>query len=62
MTTKAKPIPDGYHAITPYLTVNNGAALVEFLQKAFGATVVHRMDLPNCHPEARVRSVVARGI
>jgi PhnB protein len=47
MTTKVKPIPEGYHAITPYLTVKNGSALVEFLQKAFGATVESRMDLPN---------------
>ena len=47
MTTKVEPIPDGYHAITPYLTVKNGGALVEFLQKAFGATVKSRMDLPN---------------
>jgi PhnB protein len=44
MAGKVKPIPDGYHSITPYLTVKNGGALVEFLQKAFGAAVTHRMD------------------
>jgi uncharacterized glyoxalase superfamily protein PhnB len=47
MAGKVKPVPDGYPAITPYLTVKNGAALVEFLQKAFGATVTHRMDHPD---------------
>jgi PhnB protein len=44
MAGKVKPIPDGYHSITPYLVVQNGAAVVAFLQKAFGAKVVHRMD------------------
>jgi PhnB protein len=47
MAGRAKPIPEGYHAITPYLVVQNGVALVEFLQKAFGATVTHRMDHPD---------------
>lgn len=35
MTVKA--IPDGYHAITPYLVVNGAAKTIDFLQKAFGA-------------------------
>ena len=32
-----KPIPDGYHAVTPYLTVRGAAKVIEFLKKAFGA-------------------------
>jgi uncharacterized glyoxalase superfamily protein PhnB len=44
MVGKVKPIPDGYHSITPHLVVQNSAAVVEFLQKAFGAKVVHRRD------------------
>lgn len=47
MAGKVKPIPDGYHTVTPYLTVAKGAALVDFLQEAFDATVVHRMDHPD---------------
>jgi len=47
MPARAKPIPDGYSAITPYLVVEKGADLVEFLQKAFGAKVQHRMDYPD---------------
>ena len=47
MPGKVKPIPEGYHQITPYLTAKDGAGLVEFLQKAFGAEVVHRMNHPN---------------
>lgn len=38
MTDSVKPIPDGYHAIIPYLTVNNAAEAIEFYKKAFGAT------------------------
>jgi uncharacterized glyoxalase superfamily protein PhnB len=33
----AKPIPDGYHTVTPYLTVADAAAQIAFLEKAFGA-------------------------
>jgi uncharacterized glyoxalase superfamily protein PhnB len=32
-----KPIPEGYHSITPYLGVNNGANAIEFYKLAFGA-------------------------
>lgn len=32
-----KPIPDGYHTITPYLAVRNANKLVDFLEKAFDA-------------------------
>ena len=42
-----KHIPDGYHTVTPYITVRNGAAALDFYQRAFGATVPMRMDAPN---------------
>jgi PhnB protein len=32
-----KPIPDGYHTITPYLIVEGAAEVMEFLKKAFDA-------------------------
>lgn len=32
-----KPIPDGYHSITPYLIVDGAAEVMEFLKKAFDA-------------------------
>jgi len=41
---KVNPIPEGYHTITPYLAVKDAHGLVEFLKKAFDATVeVHTM-------------------
>jgi PhnB protein len=33
----AKPIPDGYHTVTPYLTVRDAAKAIEFYKRAFGA-------------------------
>ena len=32
-----KPIPDGYHTITPYLVCERLSKLIEFLKSAFGA-------------------------
>jgi PhnB protein len=37
----AKPIPDGYHSVTPYLTVRNAPKVIEFLKAAFGAKLSH---------------------
>ena len=41
-----KPIPDGYHAITPYLAIKGAAKAIEFYKKAFGAKERMRMDAP----------------
>lgn len=38
-----KYIPDGYHTVTPYLTVKDSAAQIEFLEKAFNATLKYNM-------------------
>jgi PhnB protein len=32
-----KPIPDGYHTITPYLTVRDAERAIKFYEQAFGA-------------------------
>jgi PhnB protein len=32
----AKPIPEGYHSLTPYLTVRGAAKAIDFLKRAFG--------------------------
>lgn len=38
----AKPIPEGYHSVTPAITLQNAARAIEFYKKAFGATEVMR--------------------
>jgi PhnB protein len=46
MPTKAKPIPEGYHSATPYLTVNDAARAIDFYKRAFNAQEIMRMDGP----------------
>jgi PhnB protein len=46
MATKVKPIPEGYHSVTPYLIVDGAVAAIEFYKKVFGATEVMRMPAP----------------
>ena len=47
MKTKVKPIPDTYHTATPYLTVREAGAAIDFYQRAFGAKELFRMPGPN---------------
>ena len=37
MLEKAKPIPDGFHTVTPYLIVDGAAKVISFMQQALGA-------------------------
>jgi PhnB protein len=41
-----KPIPDGYHSVTPYLIIKGASDAIEFYKKAFGATELFRMPGP----------------
>jgi PhnB protein len=52
-----RPIPDGYHSVTPYLVVNGVAKLIDFLQQAFGAQEMERMETPDgtvMHGEVKI--------
>jgi len=42
-----KPIPDGYHSVTPYLCVRRAAQAIEFYKKAFLATERMRIAQPD---------------
>lgn len=57
MPTQVKKIPDGYSAVTPYLTVQGAAQAIEFYKKAFGAEEVMRFEMPDgkiAHAEVRI--------
>jgi PhnB protein len=41
-----KPIPEGYHTLTPYLAVDDAAQAIDFYKRAFGAKERVRMDAP----------------
>jgi len=61
MNSKVKPIPDGYRGATPYLTVKNAAAAIEFYKKAFGATELLRLGAPDGrigHAEIKIGEAV----
>jgi PhnB protein len=42
-----KPIPAGYHSITPYLIVDDASRAIDFYKQAFGATEDMRMPKPD---------------
>jgi len=53
----AKPIPQGFHTVTPYLTVSGAAGVIDFLKQVFGAAEVMRMNWPDgsvAHAEMRI--------
>ena len=56
-----KPIPEGYHSLTPYLAVPDAAKAIEFYKQAFGATETMRMPSPDgriMHAELRIGNSV----
>src|SRR5205814_5160323 len=42
-----KPIPEGYHTITPYFAVRDAAGLVDFLKRAFNTQEIERLAMPD---------------
>src|ERR1044071_7378341 len=56
-TSGVKPIPEGYHNLTPYLFIQGAADAIEFYKQAFDATEIMRMPGPDGkigHAEIRV--------
>jgi PhnB protein len=52
-----KPIPEGYHNVTPYLYVRGAASAIDFYKSAFGATELMRMPGPDgriMHAELKI--------
>ena len=39
-------IPDGYHSVTPYLSIKGASDAIEFYKKAFDATELFRLAMP----------------
>lgn len=47
MAANVKPIPEGFHTVTPYLVVPKALKLIDFLKQAFDATVIVKMLRPD---------------
>jgi len=43
----AKPIPDGFHTITPHIVVKGAAKAIDFYKAAFGAEELGRHGMPD---------------
>jgi PhnB protein len=44
---RAKSIPEGHHALTPYLRVKDAARAIDFYKQAFGAQEMFRLAEPS---------------
>jgi PhnB protein len=56
-SSNVKPIPAGYHSVTPHMTVDDAAKAIDFYKKAFGAEEMSRMPGPGgkiMHAELRI--------
>jgi uncharacterized glyoxalase superfamily protein PhnB len=52
-----KSMPEGYHTVTPLMSVKGAARLIEFMKKAFGAVEVYRFAAPDgsvMHAEMKI--------
>ena len=57
MAKAKRPVPEGYHTVTPSLTLNNAAQAIEWYKKALGAEEVARAVGPDgsiMHAEIRI--------
>lgn len=45
--SKVTPIPEGYHSLTPSLTVRDAAGAIDFYKRAFGAIELSRANAPD---------------
>lgn len=41
-----KPVPDGYHSLNAYLTVDPASEAIEYYKRVFGAKERMRLDMP----------------
>lgn len=57
MATSVKPIPEGFHTVTPSLVVRDAAKAIDFYKKALGAQELVRMPSPDgkiMHAELKI--------
>jgi PhnB protein len=50
-------IPEGFHSVTPYLSLSDAAKAIEFYDVALGAKEIYRLAMPNgriAHAEIRI--------
>lgn len=50
-----KHIPDGYHTVTAYLTVDDAARAIDFYREAFGASELFRLPMGDMIGHAEIQ-------
>jgi PhnB protein len=51
MAAHVKPVPDGYHTLTPYLVVDGADKVISFMKDAFGAKAAFE---PMMRPDGKI--------
>jgi len=51
MAAHVKPVPDGYHTLTPYLVADGADKVISFMKDAFGAKAVFE---PMMRPDGKI--------
>jgi len=57
MAQKVKPVPDGYHTLTPSIVVNDAVRAIDFYKRAFGAVEMGSFPSPDgkiAHAEMKI--------
>ncbi len=57
MPSQVKPVPEGFHTVTPAFAVKDAAKAIDFYKKAFGAQEISRMSTPDgriMHAEIKI--------
>ena len=55
--SSVKPVPEGYHTVTPFLVLKDAHRAIEFYKRAFGAEERFRMPTPDgkvAHAELQI--------
>lgn len=55
MNAKVNHVPDGYHTVTAYLTVDDAAKAIDFYKAAFGAVELFRLPMGDRIGHAEVK-------
>src|SRR5262249_39207681 len=45
--SKVKPIPEGFHSLTPHIIVRDAEKMLDFYKNAFGASLIAKMPGPD---------------
>jgi PhnB protein len=59
---QVKPVPQGFHTVTPYLCVKGAAKAIDFYKKALGAQERYRMEGPDGKTVAHAEIVIGNSI